>query len=123
MNDILQLLFVLFVVVPVCWCILYLLARLFFGTSEDADLLEENHNNASYQENQEELKLLTEAMQYPQGSQQNTALHARLTEVEKRNKRAWNGRVQEIVKRYPTEQELDELARGINPYKKSKGNR
>jgi mannose-6-phosphate isomerase class I len=117
MSDRLQLVLLLFVVVPAGWCIIYLIFRGFINSSETADLLQERHNNASFGENAEEIRLLKEAMQYPQGSPENRALHARLKEVEKANQQAWKERVREIVSRYPSEEDLDEIAKGINPYK------
>ena len=99
MSDFTRLVIILFVVVPVCWVILYLIGRAIFGNPQEADTLREQHYNLSQQENTDESKLLSAALQYPFGSPQQEALMEQYKKLEAKNAAKWNKRVKEIVDR------------------------
>ena len=81
---------------------------------------QQEHYNRGHAEDMEENRLLEKVLMYPQGSNERADYEEEWKVVHARNEKLSNARIKKIVSRYPTEQELDELARGVNPYKKAK---
>jgi hypothetical protein len=90
------------------------------STDDKTRRQQQEHYNRGHAEDMEENRLLEKVLMYPQGSNERADYEEEWKVVHARNEKLSNARIKKIVSRYPTEQELDELARGVNPYKKAK---